>query len=523
MRDGKYFQMSDDENQQKKAPRQSQAELRHLKAQFMDRAKSFMDDTALGDGKQALQKFIRRVSGETEEEPPEADFDEAAEDSEIAAEGQTAYADDGDYEDYEDDDYEYEDEKPELDWSRPEYIHAGYAKPGTAFETQRTLEDAQEESMDLKFGNLSGLLSRFGSEDAVADPEAEAAQKREMDKDLFRGYMEKVYIALREQSGMAEDSLWLHPEVLTLFRGNNTDLKVLQFVMAALFAQTEDNYLLAADKAWIHELMTRSGYLLKPEIMTRHIEQSFLFPERVHRLYENLLTEPMVLSQEHLSNYEQNLAKLYIHEMGARYEADPRTVIRTLAKHWQDHAAQLQAAQQAVVPALQQYERFQTRKMASASLFEKLRRAEAEVQGHYQKLRRLAIDIEHLKAVTRFLEEEEALEKLMQFPTGPFLPEDFTEQAMNLKTLRKAFVLLQLGNRDGNRDGSQELTTKASADSSDTIPHMPAEITPVELNPVEQKHAIARAKAGEFKSLKKVFAYKCSRLLMAGSASRPSV
>ncbi len=74
-----------------------------------------------------------------------------------------------------------------------------------------------------------------------------------------------------------------------------------------------------------------------------------------------------------------------------------------------------QAAQQVVAPALQQYERFQTRKMASASLFEKLRRAESEVLGHYQKLQRLAIDIERLKAVTRFLEEEEALEKLLQF------------------------------------------------------------------------------------------------------------
>ena len=498
MSDGKFFQMSEDDNQKKKVPRQSQAELRHLKAQFMERAKSFMDDTAIGDGKQALQKFMRRASGDTEEDSPEAGVDEVPAEGDEAAAAQTAYADDGDYEDYDDEDYEYDDapDKPELDWSRPEYIHAGYAKPGTAFETQRTLEDAQEESMDLKFGNLSGLLSRFGSEDAVADPEAEAAQKREMDKDLFRGYMEKIYAALREQSGMAEDSLWLHPEVLTLFRGNNTDLKVLQFVMAALFAYTEDNYLLEADKAWIQELMKRSGYLLKPEMMTRQIEQSFLFPERVHRLYEHLLAEPMVLSQEHLSTYEQNLAKLYIHEMGARYGADPRTVIRTLARHWQTNADQLQAAQQAVAPALQQYERFQSRKMTSASLFEKLRRAEAEVQVHYDSLQRLAIDIEHLKAVTRFLEEEEALEKLLQFPTAHFLPADFSQQAMNLKALRKAFVSLQLENREGPEPATPE-----------SIP-----TPPVELNPVEQKHAISRAKAGEFKSLKKVFAYKRSRL-----------
>ncbi len=68
---------------------------------------------------------------------------------------------------------------------------------------------------------------------------------------------------------------------------------------------------------------------------------------------------------------------------------------------------------------------------------------------------------------------------------------------MNLKALRKAFVSLQLGNREAPTPVSSE----------------PVEAVTVELNPVEQKHAIARAKAGEFKSLKKVFAYKTARLL----------
>lgn len=489
MSGGKYFKMSDDESRDRE-PRQSQAELRQLKEQFMQRARSFMDDTALGDGKKALQKLMGRVTGEADDETAdEVDFDNASAD----AEAEYDAVDDAEY--FEDDDEYYEEDLPpkqELDWSRPEYIRAGYAKPGTEYETQRTLEDAQEESMDLKFGNLSGLLSRFGSEDAMPETEADTQKKQEMDKTLFREHMSKIYAALREQSGMGDDSLWLHPEVLTLFRVANTELKVLQFVMAALFAGTEDNYLLAADKAWIYTLMQRAGYLMKEEAIVRQIEQCFVFPERVHRLYAHLLEEPLVLPQEHLDTYAQNLAKLYIHEMASCYGADPRTVIRTLAQQWQSDAAAFQAAQQAVEPAQQQYERFQSKKMTSASLFEKLRRAEAEAERHYLQLQRLAIDIEDLKAVTRFLEEDEALAKLEQFPTAAFLPTDYHRQTMGLKDLRAAFVQLQLKN--------------TPAPQTPETPELLQE--PVTLSPVEQKHAIARSKAGEFKSLKKVFAYK---------------
>ncbi len=488
MSGGKYFKMSDDENRDRE-PRQSQAELRQLKEQFMQRARSFMDDTALGDGKKALQKLMGRVTGETGDETDETE-DFASEVYEEGAEQgpEIEYIDD-------DDDEYYDDDLPpkqELDWSRPEYIRAGYAKPGTTYETQRTLEDAQEESMDLKFGNLSGLLSRFGSEDAVPESEVETHQKQEMDKALFRGQMTKIYAALREQSGMGDDTLWLHPEVLTLFRVANTELKVLQFVMAALFAGTEDNYLLAADKAWIYTLMQRAGYLMKEDAIERQVEQCFVFPERVHRLYAHLLEEPMVLSAEHLETYAQNLAKLYIHEMAARYGADPRTVIRTLAQRWQEDAAAFQTAQQAVAPAQQQYERFQSKKMTSASLFEKLRRAEAEAESRYHQLQRLAIDIEDLKAVTRFLEEAEALSKLEQFPTAAFLPADYRVQTLGLSELRAAFVHLQLKNAPALPEHESALPLAE----------------PVTLSPVEQKHAIARSKAGEFKSLKKVFAYK---------------
>ena len=62
MSEGKFFKMSDGEGSDKQRPRQSQAELQHLKAQFMERARSFMDDTALGDGKQAFKKLMGTVN-----------------------------------------------------------------------------------------------------------------------------------------------------------------------------------------------------------------------------------------------------------------------------------------------------------------------------------------------------------------------------------------------------------------------------------------------------------------------------
>ncbi len=480
---GNYFKMSDGE-QNEQEPRQSKAELNALKNQFMDRARSFMDDTALGDGKQALQKFMRKVKGE--EEPPEE------EPAEVLPPGETVYDDDGDYED--DDEYYYEDEKEDLDWSRPEYIHAGYAKPGTEFETARTLEDAQEESFDLKFGNLSGLLSRFGSEDAVADPEAEEARRREMDLDLFRKQMQHIYAGLREQVGQVSDELWLHPEVLTLFRGHNTELQILQFIMAALFARTDENYLLDADKIWIQELLQRAGYLFPKEKVERQLEQTFLYPERVHRLYETLLETPLRIAGEKMEHYAENLAKLFIHEMSARYEADPRTVIRVMAQQWQERAAAFQTAREAVAPAQKQYERFQNKKMTSASLFEKLRQAEIQAEEKRGALQSLALDLERLKAVTRFLQEEEALHKLEQFPTAAFLPADFEAKPMYLEDLRRAFVELQL----------KPVSTTAVAATPDT--------EHAELSPIEQKRAIGRAKEGELKSLKRIFAYKRSRL-----------
>ncbi len=467
---GGFFSMEDGE--QKKEVKSSRHELKNLKSQFMDRAKEFMDDSALGEGRKSLQKFMRKVQGE--DEPLEAEAGSANE------------------EEWEDD---WEDEGPpaeELDWSRPEYIRAGYAKPGTKYEEARSLEDAQEESFDLKMGGLSGLLSRFGSEDALPEeaPAVSGQSRREMDKPLFRQKMKQIFADLDRQAGQALDSrLWLHPEVLTLLRTGNGNQRVLQFVMATLFAHTEENYLTESDLAWVEELTQRAGFMVASEEIQRQTEQTFLFAERVHRLYQNLLDEPLILDPNAIESYRQNLAKLYIFEVAKRYQAEPGTVIRALAARWQEAGQTLQAALKVVEPQAAQYARFQERKMSSSSLFQKLRQVEDLALQAYQKMQTIADEIEKLKQVTRLIEEEDALDKLNQFQTDWVLgPKQLIgSQMISLYELRQQFVEAQI-----------------------VGPSPPAlsVYTEIELGPVEQKRAISRAKEGELKSLKLIQQYK---------------
>ncbi len=506
---GNYFRMGDGE--QRKEQRQSRAELENLRSQFMDRARQFMDDTPLGEGRKAFQKFINKVQGI---DAPEQDLDDdqlqAGPDDEEGWEGElvdenapeavTRYADpnadpDAD-DDFEDDDYD-EPEDAELDWSRPEYIRAGYAKPGTKLEKAKSLEEAQEESFGLKMGNLSGLLSRFGSEDAEPETQTSAGPRHrmEMDKPLFRSQMDKLYTELGRQAGAeADPRLWLHPEVLTLLRAQNTAQRILLFCMAALFAGTDENYLTEADIYWIRELMERSGFLLDPKEIQRIVEQTFVFPERVHRLYDNLLAEPLQIAPEHFEQYRENLAKMYIYAVAARYEAEPRTVIRTLAAQWGEAAQGLQQALKAVTPIQEQYSRFQQKRMNSATMFQKLRQAEENVLDAYKRMQTIAREIEGLKQVTRLIQEEDALERLEQFRTEMVLePEQLSENAISLYQLRERFVSSQL-----------------EALASQTVQTIQPEA--VELSPVEQKHAIARAKEGEIKSLRLIETYKSWRL-----------
>lgn len=494
--------MADDEGQPK-AKRQSRQEIENLKHQFMDRARQFMDDTAIGEGRKVIQKLINKVQG-IEELPEEGEEEEW--DGELLPDGaETRYAEhpqDNDA-DFEDEEWDEPDEDQGLDWNRPEYIRAGYARPGSKVERAKSLEEAQEESFSLKMGNLSGLLSRFGSEDA--SPESErpqgAGHRLEMNKPLFQSQMQSLYAQMSQQSGTETDPrLWLHPEVLTLLRAGNSPQKILLFAMAALFAGTPENYLTESDQEWIRELLTRAGFLLEPKEIQRVVEQTFVFPERVHRLYESLLNEPIVIQAQHIEQYRENLAKLYIYEVANRYQAEPGTVIRTLATHWQDAASQLQQALAAVTPIQEQYVRFQDRKITSGTILQKLRQAQQKVLEHYQHMQLIAREIEGLKQVTRLIEEEDALQRLEQFRTEFVLSEAecVGSQSISLYDLREQFI-------------------KAQIQAMHQTESSPPEPEVLELSPVEQKHAIARAKEGELKSLKLIENYKAWRMFQAAS------
>lgn len=489
MSSGEYFSMSDGE-QNPKEKKQSRRELDNLKSQFMDRARQFMDDTALGEGRKALQNLINKVKGDEDGEESEGEEN---------WEGEYVEEDPEDWEeDWEDEEWEErEDPNADLDWNRPEYIRAGYAKPGTVVETARSLEEAQEESYNLRMNKLSSLLSRFGSEDATPEShENTVVKKMEMDKPLFQQQMQKIHALLEQKMEMAfSEELWLHPEVLTLLRNGNTPSRILLFVMASLFASTPENYLTQADQDWIQTLMQRAGFLLEEKAVLAQVEQTFLFPERVHRLYQHLLEEPLQINPQAFEQYRGNLAKLYIYELAAVYDADPQNIIRTLAQHWQETGQEIQAALTAIKPIQEQYARFQERKMSSASMFQKLRTAEKRIFQAHAKMKQLAQSIEKLKQVTHLLAEEEAQERLEHFHTHLVLsPAERTgDQPLTLLELRKAFVQAQL------QKATPPLSTRLQPEA-------------VELGPVEQKRAIGRAKDGELKSLNLIQNYKSWRI-----------
>lgn len=483
MSSGEYFSMSDKENKGEEK-KQTRKEVENLKSQFMDRAKQFMDDTALGEGRKALQNFIKRVQGD--EEPEEGA--ETPDGEYVAGESEEEW-----------DDEEWDDEpKEELDWNRPEFIRAGYAKPGTVVETPKSLEDAQEESYSLRMNNLSGLLSRFGSEDASPETETSTTPKLEMDKPLFQQRMRSIHRLLQNKASIEiSPELWLHPEVLTLLRNGNSPQRILLFVMAALFASTSENYLTQADQDWIQILVQRAGFMLDKAAIQAQVEQTFLFPERVHKLYQTLLEEPLYIAEKAFYQYRENLAKMFIFELASSYQADPQNIIRTLATLWQEAGQEILEAIEAVKPVQEQFLRFQKRKMASGSIFQKLRTAEDRVLSAYAKMRELSGNIEQLKQVTSLIEEEDALERLKQFHTHLILdePDLLGEQALSLPGLRKLFVRAQLHNQE------QKLAPSKRAPLS------------IELNPLEQKRAISRAKEGELKSLKLIHNYKNWRIV----------
>lgn len=463
MSTGDLFSMSDGDH--KKVVRNRSRE-REQRTGFMDKARQFMDDTALGDGKKVLDKILGRVSAPAEDElpPPPAE------------------------EEYWDDEDEDDELNEAYDLSDPENVRVGYAKPGTQHTRKKSLDEAREESYDMRFGNLSGLLARFGAEGAEKEDATAKAAPLQIDKDRFRQWMESLYRQLDRQVG-DRDLDWLHPDLLLLLGAHIPPEALQQWIIGGVFAATSENYLSASDQRWIGYLLSQANIESDEEALSDQIQQLFLFPERLHRLYQELGALKFQLDPAYLQRYRAVLGKQAIGLMAKQLAVSPGNLIPHLTHQWHALQTSLTSATTQVEKSRQQYAVFQERKMNSASVLGRLIQSEKEALSGYQKLQQQAQQIIQLQRLLHELQAEELLISLQTLSLKPFQPAQLTPLKLS--------ELLDLGNE------SIELL---SPPKPQTPPHLQADTH--ELSPLNQKRAVTQAKQGEPNALRMLAVYK---------------
>lgn len=479
---GAFFSKSDEEHvkAQKQPSRRQQQSLR---SQFLEKARKFMDNSPLGESK----GFLAAWKGEADDNEPE--------------ESEAATAEEDWEEDWE--------EEEEFDYSDPETIRVGYAKPGSKPPPRRkTLEEARDESFDLKLGALSGLLGRFGAERTEEErPEAKVAVQ--IDMPLFKAQMREIYLRMAQESGESPDTDWLRPELLSLLRLSNPPALIVDFLIAAIFAATPENFLTHSDRAYLFRLLHQIGIDVPLKELEETVEQTFLFVERVHRLYSRLLENPPRLSPEQVARQKENLAKLFIHQVAHFYGTDHKSVIRTLAERWTHLCQQLSQEMLEIERIAQQLALFKERKMASATIFTKAIRAEQQALAHWRELQAMSRDILSLRKVTQLLEEHEALQKLQAFPVEQVLEEEALVWvgSPSWQEIQQIFIAFQQ-RKQVLCSVPREVAVSAS---------------PLDLSPLNQKKIVSRAKNGEIKALKEIEAYKSVRIAQILNDIRPAV
>jgi len=472
---GEYFSKSDEEHVKAEKP-MARAQHSQLRNQFLEKAKKFMDDTPLGETKNLLNTLMGKDPQQEEVLSRDAQEESFEEDWEDEWEG---------------------DDEEEFDYSQPETIRVGYEKPGSNPPPKRkTVEEARDESFDLKFGALSGLLNRFGAEGIEEEKPEVKKQALQIDMDVFRDAIKQVYAQMAAQSGERPDTDWLRPELLSLLRLSNSPQVIMEFIIAALFASTPENFMTQSDIAYVYRLLTQIGIDLPAEDVEDAIAQTFLFAERVHRLYQKLVEAPPQIVPEQVLRQKETLAKLFIHQVAQYYETDHKSVIRTLAERWMLICQMLAQHTKEIDRINQQLSLFKDRKTASSTILAKLLRVERLALDAWGQLTRLSEDILALKKVTLLLEEHEALAKLAVFPLQLLLDEE------------------ALWSHSPSWEDIQIIFADFHARKKSARP--PAEPSPVpaiqlDLSPLNQKKMVTRAKAGEVKALKEVDIYKRSR------------
>lgn len=463
MSTGELFSMSDGDH--KKVVRNRSRE-REQRSGFMDKARQFMDDTALGDGKKVLDKILGRVSAPAEDElPPPPVTEEYWDDEEEDDEFDEAY-----------------------DLSDPENVRVGYAKPGTQHLRKKSLDEAREESYDMRFGNLSGLLARFGAEGAEKEEATAKATPLQIDKERFRQWMETCYRQLDRQVG-DRDLDWLHPDLLLLLGAHISPEALQQWIIGGVFAATAENYLSASDMRWIGYLLSQANLDLDEEALSEQIQQLFLFPERLHRLYQELGNLKPQLDPAYLQRYRTVLAKQAIAFMAQAQAVSPGALIPHLTAQWQTLQTRLHATTAQVEKNRQQYAVFQERKMNSASVLGRLIQSEQEALKDYQQLQQQAYQMIQLQRLLKELQAEELLLSLQALSLKPFQPAQLAPLKLS--------ELLDLGNESIEllSPPQRAKTPQAQADTH-------------ELSPLNQKRAVTQAKQGDPQALRMLEVYK---------------
>lgn len=271
----------------------------------------------------------------------------------------------------------------------------------------------------------------------------------------------------------------------------------MNFMIAAVFAATPENFITRSDLAYITRLLHQIGLDIPAADVEEAVSHTFLFIERVHHLYQHLRTSPPHLPHTQMHDQKQNLAKLVIHRMAQKWDTEHKHVIKTLALKWLSLCQELEVQHQEIERLSKQLALFEERKTASATIFARTVQAEEQALHSWQQLKTVAEDIADLRRVTRMLEEENALNKLHQFPIESLWPEKFTTVETGIPSWQEMQTILK---RTQNKQTTQASQTVITASP------------PLDHSPLYQKKLISRAKQKDLKALKEISAAKTERI-----------
>lgn len=464
--DGNVFSMSDqDHHKRPQITAQERQRLKDAKKGFMGKARDFMDTTPLGEGGQNL---LNRFMGKPKTPEP------------IVAEPE------------EEDDWEGEVEDEDYDYNEPESIHVGYRKPGTKEIRKKTIEEAREESFDLKMGGLANLLSRFGAE---AEPEVKVEREIRTlnDKKPLQKMCQQIISHLEAES--QESPLDpLNPLTLQVLLTANDPALILNFMFLALFAPTSENFMTTTDLVHLCNLSDQLELPFAHADIENHISQLFLFPERIFELADDLVSNPLEVSRESFQAYKPKLAEACLQIWATQAHLTPDLWIPHLADQWHQAWAQLQGEWQVLHKEQVHYQTFQQRGLSSPTVFAKVLKAEVDVLRSYARLQSMAQQLARIQQCLHLCQATAAIAEVQQVDyvgLSPISPDDTPAFGQLIQWLLPQHPA----------QARWQMWEAVTADGQTS-----------ELSPANQKRVIGHGKLGDIPALKLVYQYKAAKI-----------